>query len=64
MGACTSAQDGGGEWRDVTANIPSMPDFSPVSHIEPSRSEAGVAYVAFDRHMFDDFRAHIYVTSD
>jgi photosystem II stability/assembly factor-like uncharacterized protein len=58
------SRDGGGEWRDVSANVPSMPEFSPVSHIEPSRRAADVAYVAFDRHMFDDFRAHIYVTSD
>lgn len=58
------SQDGGGEWSDVTANVTAMPQFSPVSHIEPSRTAAEVAYVAFDRHMFDDFAAHIFVTND
>lgn len=58
------SQDGGGEWSDVTASVPAMPEFSPVSHIEPSRTAAEVAYVAFDRHMFDDFAAHIFVTND
>ncbi len=58
------SRDGGGEWQDVTANVPDLPEFSPVSHIEPSRLAAGMAYVAFDRHMFDDFRSHIYVTHD
>jgi hypothetical protein len=31
--------------------------------VEPSRT-AGTAYVAFDRHMFDDFRPYLYKTTD
>ncbi len=56
--------DGGKTWQDVTKNIPGVPAFSPVSHIEPSRQAPGTAYCAFDRHMFDDFHPYIYKTSD
>ena len=58
------SRDDGGQWQDLSPNVPAMPPFSPVSHIEPSRAAAGTAYVAFDRHMFDDFRPQIFVTHD
>ena len=58
------SRDGGGEWTDVTANFTGVPEFSPVSHIEPSATDAGTAYATFDRHMFADFRPHLYKTSD
>src|SRR5262249_2080547 len=35
-----------------------------VSHVEPSRTNANTAYIAFDRHMFDDFRPYIFKTTD
>ena len=56
--------DSGKNWQNVTKNIPGIPAFSPVSHIEPSLSAAGTAYCAFDRHMFDDLKAHIFKTVD
>ncbi|HEY7819764.1 MAG TPA: hypothetical protein VIG29_16195, partial [Vicinamibacteria bacterium] len=56
--------DGGASWRNVTANVKGLGAFSPVSHVEPSRTGEGVAYAAFDRHMFDDFAAYLYKTSD
>ncbi|HWP42786.1 MAG TPA: hypothetical protein VNO14_06100, partial [Blastocatellia bacterium] len=40
------------------------PANSPVSHVEPSRTGASVAYVSFDRHMFSDFRPHVFKTTD
>lgn len=55
--------DAGKTWTNLTKNT-GVPAFSPVSHVEPSRTSADVAYVAFDRHMFDDFRPHILKTSD
>jgi photosystem II stability/assembly factor-like uncharacterized protein len=58
------SRDGGDNWEDVTGNIPGLPEFSPVSHIEPSRTDARVAWATFDRHMFDDLRPHIFKTSD
>lgn len=57
------SRDGGDNWDQL--RLPSgVPEFSPVSHIEPSRTAAGTAYVSFDRHMFDDYRAHIFRTDD
>ncbi len=58
------SRDGGGSWSDVTGNLRGLPKFSPVSHIEPSATAAGTAYVTFDRHMFDDLRPHLYRTED
>jgi photosystem II stability/assembly factor-like uncharacterized protein len=55
--------DGGKTWTNLTKNT-GVPAFSPVSHVEPSRTSADVAYASFDRHMFDDFRSHIFKTSD
>lgn len=57
------SRDGGGEWNQIKR--PSgIAEFSPVSHIEASRTEAGVAYISFDRHMFDDNRPHIFRTEN
>lgn len=57
------SRDGGKEWKQLKR--PSgVDEFSPVSHIEPSQTDAGTAYIAFDRHMFDDLRPHIYRTEN
>ncbi|MCS7312100.1 MAG: hypothetical protein NZ742_04205, partial [Acidobacteria bacterium] len=56
--------DGGQRWADVSIHIKGLPPNSPVSHVEPSRTGAGVAYVTFDRHMFDDFRPYVFKTTD
>ncbi len=58
------SRDGGASWTHVVGSVPGVPEFSPVSHVEPSRTEAGVAWVSFDRHMFDDFRPHLFRTRD
>ena len=56
--------NGGESWKNVIENIPRIPPCSPVSHVEPSRTSAGVAYCSFDRHMLDDFNPYVYKTSD
>jgi len=56
--------DGGKNWTNIVGNISGLAANSPVSHVEPSRTSAQAAYVAFDRHMFDDFRPYIFKTSD
>ena len=60
------SRDGGSSWSDRTPNLKraGIPEFSPVSHLEPSRQEAGTAWASFDRHMFDDLRSHLYRTDD
>lgn len=57
-------KNGGESWENVTANLPGLPPNSPVSHVEPSRTSAGKAYVTFDRHLLDDFRPYVFVTND
>ena len=56
--------DGGKNWTNLTRNFSGLGANSPVSHVEPSRTGASVAYVAFDRHMLDDFRPYIFKTTD
>ena len=41
-----------------------MPEWARVSLIDASPFDAGTAYVAVDRHQFDDLRPYIYKTSD
>lgn len=56
--------DGGRNWSNVARNVPGVPEGSPVSHVEPSRAGESIAYVAFDRHLLDDYRPHIFKTVD
>ena len=58
------SRDGGSTWTDLTRYLRGVPEFSPISHVEPSRTDAGTAWVAFDRHMFDDLRPHVFRTTD
>jgi len=55
-------QDGGEHWANVTPQ--EMPEWSLVSIIEASHHDAATAYIAVDRHKFDDFRPLIYRTRD
>ncbi|OGD26758.1 MAG: hypothetical protein A2Y56_00425, partial [Candidatus Aminicenantes bacterium RBG_13_63_10] len=56
--------DGGKVWQNVTKNVPGIPAFSSVSAVEPSWTEAGTAYCAFDRHMLNDLRPFVFKTRD
>ncbi|HET7112443.1 MAG TPA: hypothetical protein VFI57_02310, partial [Pyrinomonadaceae bacterium] len=56
--------DGGKNWTNLVRNVSGLAANSPVSHVEPSRTHANTAYVAFERHMFDDFRPYIFKTTD
>ncbi len=56
--------NGGEDWKNVVNSIPDLPQDSPVSHVEPSVTSAGLAYCSFDRHMLDDFQPYIYRTTD
>jgi photosystem II stability/assembly factor-like uncharacterized protein len=57
-------RDGGAHWTNVTANISGIPAFGTVSLIEPSRFDAGTAYVVVDAHRLDDMRPYLYKTAD
>ncbi len=56
--------NGGGKWTNVASSISGIAPNSPVSAVEPSRRDAKVAYVAFNRHMFDDMQPYIFKTLD
>jgi photosystem II stability/assembly factor-like uncharacterized protein len=58
------SNDGGKNWTNIVRNVGGIGANSPVSHIELSRTSPQVAYVAFDRHMLDDFRPYVFKTSD
>jgi photosystem II stability/assembly factor-like uncharacterized protein len=55
-------RDGGKSWSNVTPK--DLPEWSRISLIEASPHDAGVAYVAVDRHQNDDMHPYIYKTGD
>ncbi len=57
-------RDGGKTWTNVTANIPGIPAWGSVRHIEPSRYDAGVAYLIVDGHQENSRDPWVYRTKD
>ena len=57
-------RDGGKTWTNVRANIRGVPQHTWVSRVEPSRFDAGTAYVTFDGHRRDDFKPYVFRTTD
>ena len=57
-------RDGGKSWTNLTGNAPGVPKFAEIAWIEPSRTAAGTAYVAFEHHWFDDFHPYLFKTTD
>jgi photosystem II stability/assembly factor-like uncharacterized protein len=55
--------DGGRAWRDLTAKF-KLPAARWVSRVVASHYEAATAYVAFDGHQDDDFKAYLFKTTD
>jgi photosystem II stability/assembly factor-like uncharacterized protein len=53
-------RDGGKNWTDIS---PKMEE-GMVSSIDASPHDAATAYIAVDRHKFDDFKPHIFRTND
>lgn len=53
--------NGGQSWANVTPK--DLPE-SMISIVEASHHDAGTAYIAVDRHKFDDIRPYIYRTHD
>lgn len=58
------SMDAGETWRNVTANLPGLPEYGQFSNIEPSRYAAGTAHAAVDLHQMGDFDPYIYRTTD
>ncbi|MDX6557901.1 MAG: hypothetical protein QOF72_950 [Blastocatellia bacterium] len=57
-------RDGGKNWTNVTKNIPNLLSWGTVSNIEPSRYNAGAAYITVDGHQVNNRDPFIYKTSD
>jgi photosystem II stability/assembly factor-like uncharacterized protein len=57
-------RDGGKIWKNVTSNMPGMPEWGTVSMIEASRYNLGTAYVVVDAHRVDDPTAYLFKTRD
>jgi photosystem II stability/assembly factor-like uncharacterized protein len=57
-------EDGGKNWRNVTANVPGLPEWGTTGMIEPSHFEARTAYLVIDAHRLDDLRPYLWRTTD
>jgi photosystem II stability/assembly factor-like uncharacterized protein len=57
-------RDGGGHWTNVTASIPGLPPLGTISNIEPSRYDAGMAYITVDLHQVNNRDPFVYKTAD
>jgi photosystem II stability/assembly factor-like uncharacterized protein len=57
-------RNGGATWTNVTANIPGILTWGSVRHIEPSRYDAGAAYIIVDGHQENNRDPWVYKTND
>jgi len=57
-------RDGGTSWTSVEANVKGVPANTWVPHIEPSKYDAGTAFVIFDNHRRSDFKPYVMKTTD
>ncbi len=58
------SKDEGKTWENVTANVPGLPDWGTVTCIEASPHAAGTAYLVVDNHRMDDYKPHVWKTTD
>ena len=57
-------RDAGRTWTNVTANVPGMPMWGSVRHVEPGRFAAGTAYIINDAHQENNRDPWVYKTHD
>jgi hypothetical protein len=57
-------RDGGKTWANVTKNIPGLPPWGTVGNVEPSRHDAGTAYITVDFHQVNNRDPFVYKTND
>jgi hypothetical protein len=57
-------RNGGTSWTNVTANIRGILPWGSVRHIEPSRFDAGTAYIVVDGHQENSRNPWVYRTKD
>lgn len=57
-------RDAGKSWTNVSANIPDLPPWGTIYSVEPSRYNAGTAYIAVDLHQENNRDPFVYKTTD
>jgi photosystem II stability/assembly factor-like uncharacterized protein len=57
-------RDAGKTWTNVTANVPGILPWGSVRHIEPSKYDAGSAYIIVDGHQENNRDPWVYRTKD
>jgi len=57
-------RDNGTTWTNLSKNIPGLLDWGTISNIEPSRYDAGTAYLTVDGHQVNNRDPFIYKTTD
>lgn len=63
-GQLNVTQDGGKSWTNVAPNMPGLPAWSTIRHIDASNFDAGTCYVAVNAMQNGDFGTYAYKTSD
>ncbi len=67
-GTVQLSRDSGATWTNLSMKVPVLAEKSGelyhISKIEPSRFDAGTAYLAVDGHRLDDLKPYLYVTRD
>jgi photosystem II stability/assembly factor-like uncharacterized protein len=63
-GVVQVTRDAGKTWTNVTKNIPNLPPWGSIRTIEPSRYDAGTAYLTVDFHQVNNRDPFVYKTSD
>jgi photosystem II stability/assembly factor-like uncharacterized protein len=58
------SRDGGESWSNVTGNVPDLPPWGTISNIEPSRYDAGTAYISVDFHQVGNTAPYAFKTTD
>ena len=57
-------RNAGKTWTNVTANIPDLPPWGTIYTVEPSKFNAGTAYITVDFHQENNRDPYVYKTSD
>jgi len=57
-------RDGGATWTSVEDNLRGVPEDTWIPNIEPSKHDAGTAFVVLDNHRRSDWTPYVYRTTD
>ena len=57
-------RDGAATWTNVTPPLPARAAWGSIKHVEPSRYDAGTAYLTVDAHQEGNFEPWVYRTRD